>query len=88
MSTLWLVEGKSKGGDDVATLIMAIYALVCESILGGGEWEVDGKGGDTGNGRDGICSSGDDSRVSGYGGGVGIIRNLSTSSSKRNGTVD
>nr|GFC40214.1 hypothetical protein [Tanacetum cinerariifolium] len=37
-------------------------------------------GGDAGSGGDGICGNGDDNRVSGYGGGIGIAKNLSASS--------
>nr|GFA71568.1 hypothetical protein [Tanacetum cinerariifolium] len=37
-------------------------------------------GGDAGSVRDGICGNGDDNRVSGDGGGLGIAKNLSASS--------
>ncbi|GKD29756.1 hypothetical protein Tco_1240534, partial [Tanacetum coccineum] len=57
--------------DGAAAIIMAIGALVCESMIGGGSGSSGcdiGKGGDTGSGGDGICGSGDDSGVSGDGG--------------------
>ncbi|GKE50202.1 hypothetical protein Tco_1481460 [Tanacetum coccineum] len=84
-SALQSVEGRSKGGykvDGAAALIMAINALVCESIIGGGGGSGGdgiGNGDDTGSGGDGICGSGDEYDVSGDGGGVDMARNLSTS---------
>ncbi|GKF59323.1 hypothetical protein Tco_0176109 [Tanacetum coccineum] len=47
-----------------------------------------GGGSDTGSGRDGICSSGEDNEVSGDGGGVHIASILSTSASDQNGVGD
>ncbi|GJX80930.1 hypothetical protein Tco_0329079 [Tanacetum coccineum] len=98
LTNLW---GSSKGGDDVGAGMGrsgcvpdggvpngGASNLVRESMMGGGnssELEVDGSGGDTRSGGDGICGSGDDNGVSGDGGGVGMARNLSASSSERNG---
>ncbi|GJT99042.1 hypothetical protein Tco_1094560 [Tanacetum coccineum] len=62
-----------------------VYVRCPENRHSGGGDDT-GKGGDTGSGGDGICSSGDYSGVNRDGGMVGMARNLSTSSSERNGT--
>nr|GFC39565.1 hypothetical protein [Tanacetum cinerariifolium] len=68
-STLWLVEGKSKGFDDVG-------------LVGSGRDDI-GNGGDSiwGSGES-IWGNGDDHGESGDGGGVGIVRSQETSVSE------
>nr|GFC92717.1 hypothetical protein [Tanacetum cinerariifolium] len=54
-----------------------------DSNYKGGNAAVSGMrriGGDAGSVGDGICGNGDDNGVSGDGGGIGIAKNLSTSS--------
>ncbi|GKA70015.1 hypothetical protein Tco_0776079 [Tanacetum coccineum] len=50
-----------------------------DSNCKGGDAGNTDAGGDAGNGGDGICGNGDDSKVSGDGGGVVKVESLSTS---------
>ncbi|GKE95317.1 hypothetical protein Tco_1580172, partial [Tanacetum coccineum] len=78
LSTLQSVGGSNKGGDDVGASIGKSGGIPDGGVL-------DGSGGDTGSGGDGICGSREGNRVSGDGGGVRIEINLSTSASDENG---
>nr|GFC13423.1 hypothetical protein [Tanacetum cinerariifolium] len=90
-SALWLVEGKSKGGDDVGKGIVRSGGVPDDDVLDDSGWEVDGVSALSQiiaalypNGKVGLAS-GDNHGESGDGGGDGMARSLSISASDQTG---